>query len=94
MASLMYQIETGIPVPRALKGHRKTDPALEQAMRQLEVNQSLYVPNTTGDHLMPLQHKVICTISKIKQSDKLLGNTPKNLVTRQQGNGIRVWRIE
>lgn len=88
----MYEIEEGVPIPKALKGSRKTDPVLEKSLRRLRVNQSLYVPNIDGDHLMPLQHRVICTISKIKKRRAELGKRERKWVTRQQGDGIRVWR--
>ncbi len=92
MESLNYKIEDNIPLMKANKGKRTTDPQLERALQMLLPGQSLYVPNTTGDHLMPLQHKVICTISKIKKELKLMDRPERTLVTRQHGNGIRVWR--
>lgn len=88
----MYTIENEVPIPKANKGARKTDPLLEESLKLLEVNQSLYVPNLDGDHLMPLQHRVICTISKIKKHRKERGEDERTFITRQQGDGIRVWR--
>ena len=88
----MYDIEDNIPLPKPNKGERKTDPLLEEALKLLGVNQSLYVLNISGDHLMPLQHRVICTIHKLKKLREALGETTQKFVTRQQGNGIRVWR--
>lgn len=90
----MYTIEENMPIPKANKGSRKTDPLLETALRRMKMGQSIYVPNTTGDHLMPLQHKVICTISKIKKKRKELGKPERKWITRQQDGGIRVWRTE
>lgn len=82
MESVIYKIE----------GKRTTDPQLERALQMLLVGQSLYIPNLTGEHLMPLQHRVICTIAKMKKKLKLMDRPDRTLITRQHGNGVCVWR--
>lgn len=92
----MYEIQDNVPIPKANKGARKTDPMLERTLENLQVNQSTYIPNVTGEHLMPLQHRVICTIAKVKKqrARRRFDNYTLKFTTRQQGNGIRVWRTE
>jgi hypothetical protein len=78
---MTWPIESGIPIPRKKSGEDAKKTGLAEALRSLEVGQSVHIEN--------LNRSSVCgTTSSVSRS------WGGKFVTRSTETGIRIWRVE
>lgn len=92
MSEYLYEIEKGIPMPAANRGHDG------YPWRKMEVNDSFFVPfkpeETTPESHRKAQRRIAIAANAFAKRLRQKRGEPCRFSTRIEPSGIRVWREE